>query len=122
MTAWLLLLLAATPLDGGSTAPTIQGSLDKDVIRRVMRQHTRQNSSCYETVLRKDAKAQGKVSVTFTIERDGTVKHAEMKEDGVGNSGLSSCIVSAMKSLVFPAPQGGGVVIVSYPFTFSPAN
>jgi hypothetical protein len=31
-------------------------------------------------------------------------------------------VVNAIKRWEFPAPTGGGLAIVSYPFTFSPAG
>jgi outer membrane biosynthesis protein TonB len=122
MTAWLLVLLAATPLDGGSTAPTVTGSLDKEIIRSVIRRNTRAIAYCYERTLVKKPDANGKIAVTFTISKEGNVSSAEAKEDTIGDGVMQQCVVSRVKMMTFPAPKGGGIVIVTYPFMFAPSK
>ncbi len=121
MTAWLMLLLAATPNDGGAL-PTAIGSFDKEVIRRVIRQHMREMASCYEQALAKKPDAAGKIAVTFTISKEGNVSSAEANEDTIGDAAMQGCVVRKVKALMFPAPKGGGIVSVTYPFMFSPAK
>ena len=38
----------------------------------------------------------------------------------VGSKAVDSCVVSRFYKMQFPEPKGGGIVIVSYPFIFSP--
>jgi hypothetical protein len=38
----------------------------------------------------------------------------------MGNSAVEGCIASRFMQFKFPEPKGGGIVIVSYPFIFSP--
>ena len=38
----------------------------------------------------------------------------------MGNASAESCIVGRFLRMQFPQPKGGGIVIVSYPFIFSP--
>ncbi len=35
---------------------------------------------------------------------------------------VEACVVNAVKRWEFPAPDHGGLAMVSYPFTFSPAG
>jgi len=30
-----------------------------------------------------------------------------------------SCVIKVMRSLKFPKPRGGGIVVVTYPFVFA---
>ena len=48
------------------------------------------------------------------IHVDGSDKSAAYNET------LTQCIIEAFLYLEFPPPQGGGILIVTYPFTFSP--
>jgi TonB family protein len=58
------------------------------------------------------------VSVRFVITASGNVG-AVTVQTGSG-SALDQCVAGALRNRVFPAPQGGGIVIVSYPFVFQP--
>lgn len=37
------------------------------------------------------------------------------------NANVERCLASKIKRWVFPAPKGGGIVIVTYPFIFKPS-
>ena len=99
--------------------PAVQGSLDKEIIRRVVRQHRREVKYCYETQLAKDANLKGKIVVRFTISPTGAVVSAVVKESTVKNDAVHDCLVRKLKRWAFPEPKGGGTVIVTYPFSFS---
>jgi TonB family protein len=71
---------------------------------------------CYEVQLQRDPDASGRVAVGFTIGPSGRVTQAEVK--GAVSSELRDCLVGVMKRWVFPVPEGGGEVKVSYPFVF----
>ncbi len=45
---------------------------------------------------------------------------ASTKKSTMGNSAVESCINRRFHRFRFPEPKGGGIVIVSYPFIFSP--
>jgi len=40
----------------------------------------------------------------------------------MGNSQVEDCIAKAVRRWTFPSPEGGGVVIVTYPFVLAPAG
>ena len=98
-------------------APTVGGSLPREVIARVMRAYTPRIRSCYEQALASNPTLAVKVTTSFVIGADGKVTAAEAS--GADRS-LTACVASVVKSATFPAPSGGSVR-VSYPFSFSPS-
>ena len=45
-----------------------------------------------------------------------------LQNSTMGNARVENCIVQAVRRWEFPKPLGGGIVIVSYPFVFTPAG
>ena len=99
--------------------PTVRGSLDKEIIRRVVRKHRREIKYCYEQQLQKDENLAGKVTVKFTISATGKVVAATISRSTLNNTKVERCLTGKIKRWVFPKPEGGGIVIVTYPFDFS---
>jgi hypothetical protein len=75
---------------------------------------------CYQRELTKNPALGGKIVIKFTIAKDGTVSQASTKSTTMSNSAVENCIVGRFMRMQFPEPKGGGIVIVSYPFLFSP--
>lgn len=96
----------------------VRGSLDKDLIRKVIKDHVSQVRACYEMQLVRHPALAGKVAVQFLIGPDGTVKRSSIDQSDVANPALESCLGSRVLTWVFPKPRGGGVVQVTYPFVF----
>jgi TonB family protein len=114
---------------GGGKVPNIKpgnamvkGSLSKEVIRRVIRQHINEIRFCYEQVLSSKPDLGGRVSVQFVISPTGAVSTSKLAESTLGSSSVEDCIVKAVRRWTFPSPEGGGVVIVTYPFVLQPAG
>jgi hypothetical protein len=42
-------------------------------------------------------------------------------ESTLGDRTAEDCVARAVQRVAFPEPEGGGVVIVTYPFVFNPA-
>lgn len=102
--------------------PIVTGSLSKAIIRRVIRRHRNEYRYCYEKVLNKAPGLAGKVRVSFTIGADGKVIAAKTLDDTLKDPAVAKCLVRKVKRWVFPAPKGGGVVAVVYPFVFAPSK
>ncbi len=100
--------------------PIILGSLDRSLIDEVIKRHMNQIRYCYQRELTKNASLGGKIVIKFTIAKDGTVSAASKKTSTMNNGAVESCIVGRFMRMQFPQPKGGGIVIVSYPFLFSP--
>jgi outer membrane biosynthesis protein TonB len=100
--------------------PIILGALDKSLIDAVIRRHMNQIRYCYQRELTKNPSLGGKITIKFVIAKDGSVSKSDVKSSTMGNSAVEGCIASRFMQFKFPEPKGGGIVIVSYPFIFSP--
>jgi len=103
-------------------SPIIMGSLDKEIIRRVIKQHLAQIRYCYEKELVRHPGLFGKVATRFTIGADGRVQQAAVSQSTLKNAEVERCITAKIRTWKFPKPKGGGIVIVKYPFIFKTAG
>ena len=94
----------------------VQGGLDKDLIRRVVRAHINEIRYCYNQGLARDPNLKGRVAVQFQINSVGKVPTAVVSDTDVKDGNVSSCIAQSVRRWSFPKPDGGGTVIVTYPF------
>jgi len=99
-----------------------QGVLDKEIIRRIVRRHLNEVKYCYEQALAKQPKLDGRIVMKFTIAGTGQVIASFVQSSTLGSPAVEMCVANAVKRWDFPAPSGGGLSMVSYPFTFSPAG
>ncbi|NJK32827.1 MAG: TonB family protein [Deltaproteobacteria bacterium] len=97
----------------------VTGSLDKDIIRRIVRAHINEVRACYNQLLSSDPNASGKVAVRWKIGSDGAVTEVSVTTNEVDEA-LGKCMVKAIKAWKFPKPAGGGTVTITYPFSFEP--
>jgi TonB family protein len=100
----------------------VRGSLSKEVIRRVVRRHINEVKFCYEQQLNTRPDLQGRVTTKFVISPTGSVQSAMVGSSSLRNEAVESCIVRAVRRWTFPAPDGGGVVVVNYPFLLDAAG
>jgi hypothetical protein len=100
---------------------TVVGGLSKDVIGKVIQRHWNQIKFCYEKELQKDPNLQGKVALQFVIDGTGSVSEVNIAEDTMG-SDVADCMKRNVQRWKFPEPQGGGQVIVTYPWMFRAAG
>ncbi|MEN0063059.1 MAG: AgmX/PglI C-terminal domain-containing protein [Myxococcota bacterium] len=100
--------------------PIILGALDRSLIDEVIKRNMNKIKYCYQRELTKNPALQGKIVIKFTIAKDGGVAAASKKSTTMNNASVEQCIVSQFMRMRFPEPKGGGIVIVSYPFLFSP--
>ncbi|KIG12634.1 putative abductin-like protein [Enhygromyxa salina] len=99
-------------------AATVDGPLDHDFVRRIVRAHAGELSACYSAGLSKNPALAGAVTIEFTINAEGRVStSAPVDPDTFGDPGVPNCMAKAMKKWRFPEPLGGGEVRVSFPFT-----
>ncbi len=103
-------------------AATVVGTLPPEVIRRIVRQNLARMRLCYETALVKNPKLAGRVTVKFVIDRSGAVASAVVESKDLPDEAVASCVTKSFLPLQFPQPEGNGVVVVSYPVSFSPAD
>lgn len=99
---------------------TVDGPLDKDIIRRIARAHINEVRSCYNAGLNKDPTVAGTVTIEFTIAADGFVSTSKVAESDLSDAKVGECIAKVAKRWQFPKPTGGGEVRVLYPFLLNP--
>ncbi len=102
---------------------TVTGSLDRDVIRRVVRAHHNPVRACYQTALEKDPNLKFRVVVAFVIDATGKATAAlewKHKPESDALKDFDACMLEAFGRMKFPKPTGGGTVKVTYPFVFEP--
>jgi hypothetical protein len=97
----------------------VLGALDKSLIEQVIKRNLNSIRYCYSRELSRSPTLGGKLTVKFTIASDGSVAKAETRQ-GIGSPAVESCVAERFLRFKFPTPKGGGVVVVSYPFVFSP--
>jgi TonB family protein len=100
----------------------VRGSLSKEVIRRVIQRHINEVRFCYEQELNSRPDLSGRVQVKFIISPSGAVQAANVENSSLGAARAEQCIAQAVRRWTFPAPDGGGIVIVSYPFVLEAAG
>jgi Ca-activated chloride channel family protein len=101
-------------------APRVRGSLDKSIVRRVVREKRDQVRYCYERELtRTPGLGTGKVVMKFIVTATGSVRQASVSSSTLNSPAVESCLATRMRTWRFPKPQGGGIVVVTYPFLFS---
>lgn len=109
-------------IDVGITTgrPVVIGGLDKELIRRVMHRHRSEIRYCYELALTRSPQLAGRVAVKFVISASGAVAATEITEHL--DDTLDRCIEGRVRTFTFPSPNYAGIVIVTYPWQFSPGE
>ncbi len=100
----------------------VRGSLSKEVIRRIIGRHINEIRFCYEQELNSRPDLQGRVAVKFIISPTGAVQTAAVAQSDLGNAKAEQCIAAAVRRWTFPSPEGGGIVVVTYPFVLEQAG
>jgi TonB family protein len=103
-------------------AANVRGSLDKEIVRRIIRRHINEVRYCYEQELARKPGLGGRIMVQFTIAASGQVIASVLQSSTIGNGRVENCTVQAVRRWEFPKPTGGGIVIVSYPFVMTPTG
>lgn len=92
-------------------------AIPREVIRRLIKRESSKILRCYEQELAANPLLTGTVTVRFTVSGAGNVTQAS-------GSGLlpsvDACVARVIAAIQFPAPKGGGMVTVNYPFIFRP--
>jgi TonB family protein len=93
------------------------GALDPAIITRILRQNMGALRYCYQKQLQINPSVTGRVAIRFIISATGNVSAAN-KTQSTGDATLDDCAVARIHTLVFPVPQGGGIVDVTVPLQF----
>lgn len=102
--------------------PEVKGSLPREIVKKVVKEHHDEMRLCYEKQHFKDRDLKGTVTLQFAIAPTGKVQVSKISDSTMDNPAVESCLIGAVKKWTFPEPKGGDVVIVTYPFTFEPVK
>jgi len=101
----------------------VLSGLPKDVINAVVQRHRAEIRACYDAALQRNPNIRGKIVVAFTIQPNGVVSATSVKESALGDGGLEGCILSRIRTWLFPKPEAPVVTeVAAYPFYLNPAN
>lgn len=93
----------------------VKGSLDRDLVRRILRAHLNEVRHCYAEGLERTPSLRGRVVVDFTVDGRGRVSRASISSTSRDRR-VERCITAAVRRWKFPKPQHGTTVRVTYPF------
>jgi TonB family protein len=118
-------LVAGTPVlragvivDRFGTSVILSGSLDKQIIRRTVQDHTPQLRQCYLARAQVQRDLAGTVVLHFAIAEGGQVLEASVDGE-LRDAALDACLVEQVRAWEFPPARGEGLVLVNYPLTFA---
>lgn len=105
------------------TAPVVAcaavGCLDKELIRRIVREHLGQVRYCYEQLLPRMPNLNGRVMVKWHVTGGGVVDASEVVSSTAQTPELGACLAGRVRTWRFPAAkQAEAGFTVSYPFVF----
>lgn len=106
----------------GTGTHVVDGQLDVDIVRRIVRAHINEIRHCYNQGLQRDPDLRGRVTVAFVIAPNGDVQSAKVVKNDLADARVDDCIVKAIKRWRFPKSADGRPVRVSYPFQFASAG
>lgn len=104
------------------TDAIVQGSIDREVVRRVVRANLGAVRRCYETRLAHNPELAGKLVLKWVIGPKGNVTTVQVASSSTNDAELDRCVSAFVHTWTFPAPAGGGIVMITYPFNFASAN
>lgn len=100
------------------STPVVMGALPREAIQKVINQNKAQIRYCYEVELQRNQKLEGRIMVQWIIAATGSVAKVRIRDSTMKSTAVERCIASKIKTWKFPAPSGGGIVEVNYPFVF----
>jgi len=96
------------------------GSLSPGAIRDVVGENLAFFRFCFEWELNRHPNLAGRLTMSFVIAEDGTVREATVLEDGLASETVTRCFEGVTSRMTFPRPEDGEVT-VHYPFVLSSA-
>ncbi len=120
--------LSAGGVGGGGVVDAIEeeteigAGIDPAVIRDVVQKNMGRIRYCYERELAANPNLYGKVKLAWTITAAGGVVGQKIEQSTMKNNMVEGCMLRIVARWNFPRPDGGGDVIVAFPFFFKANN
>lgn len=94
------------------------GGLDKDSIRKALRENRRAIANCYETALLTKRQLDGRMTFRWVISIEGSVASIKLQNSEIKMPPFESCVESVIKAIKFPQAPNKSTTTVVYPFAF----
>jgi outer membrane biosynthesis protein TonB len=80
--------------------------------------------TCYEASLAAHPGIQGRITLKFILNPDGSLKEANIDKaaSDILNDDIERCMAGVLKSLSFPSSKRGMESTIRYPFNFKPGS
>ncbi|MBL7664570.1 MAG: AgmX/PglI C-terminal domain-containing protein [Bacteriovoracaceae bacterium] len=105
---------------GIPTETVVLGSMDPDLIRKILQDHIPQFRYCYQKELESQTDISGLIRLNFIIGASGHVTRAAVDGSASLPSSVKGCVANVLRGIQFPQPAGGGEVEVRQPINFQP--
>ena len=98
----------------------VMGAIDRNAVAEAIYAHKDEFRLCYEREINAESPhLSGQIGTSFVIGSSGRVTQAGIESSSLNNPNAERCVLAVLKRIDFPAPKGGGVVEVHFPFKFS---
>jgi hypothetical protein len=94
------------------------GALSAHAIRQTIRRNIRRVHACYQQGLRTNPDLEGRVALTWMIQRDGVTTAVRVLSNDTGDSEVGRCIERTVQMMTFPQAEAMSGVR-SYPFVLN---
>lgn len=108
-------------IDVSAEVESLSGGMDREAIRRVIKEHLSEFKNCYEMQLNKNPNLSGKLVLKWEIGDGGIVGKVSPvnRGDTIREQKVAKCCMDVIKGLRFPNPPPNMVGVVQYPFVFT---
>ncbi len=91
------------------SASMVLGALDRSLVDAEVQRHFPAISDCTD-----DTPSPGQLDVRLVIDPSGKVSHRALRR-AASDTELAACVLERFRQMRFPAPKGGGAVVVGFP-------
>ena len=102
----------------GGLGESFSGTIDREAIRRVIRENISAIRACYERELNRNPDLQGKILISWDIGERGRVMRGKVAGNDTGNAAVAQCVLDRIRTYTFPEPPTSAEVTVIFPFYF----
>ncbi|GAB4289669.1 MAG: hypothetical protein Kow0090_02540 [Myxococcota bacterium] len=98
-------------LPGERRKQDLPPELDSDTIKRVVSANLPKLKGCYESELKRDPSLRGRITISLTVQGDGTIAEVELGKSNITGTTVESCLVKILKYWRFPEFKGENAVV-----------
>ncbi len=104
--------------DSSDSDMDVVGGLDKESVRRAIRENRKALANCFETGLLKKKNLGGRLSLKWKIKPEGPVESIAVQSSNTGLESFDQCVTRVVKGIVFAKAPNKQPTIVTFPFQF----